>query len=224
MIFQILRIFSIFTGTIYYCHHQHEYIKKKTNYPIEITQAISLIIHDVYLFSLANLYLFKYISSNSFLNGTAICMGYMTYDIHLQLLIKNKFLVIFHHLIMIGTYFALFIINFGILPQQSNGNLNLYIAQTSLCEISSFFLDLCYIMYKLNYDKNLLFKFMYIMLLITYIISRLINFPYVAYLMYNNDDIYYGGVQISLITIMSYYWFYLLYKRFMTSIKIQKKD
>ena len=75
--------------------------------------------------------------------------------------------------------FALFIINFGILPQQSNGNLNLYIAQTSLCEISSFFLDLCYIMYKLNYDKNLLFKFMYIMLLITYIISRLINFPYV---------------------------------------------
>ena len=36
-------------------------ILKKTNYTIEITQAITLIIHDVYLFILANLYLFKYI-------------------------------------------------------------------------------------------------------------------------------------------------------------------
>ena len=64
---------------------------------------------------------------------------------------------------------------------------------------------------------------MYIMLLITYFISRLINFPYIAYLMYNNGDIYYGGFQISLLTILSYYWFYLLYKRFIESLKINKK-
>tara|TARA_B100000902_G_scaffold278991_1_gene264878 strand:- start:105 stop:782 length:678 start_codon:yes stop_codon:yes gene_type:complete len=222
MILQLLSFFSIFTGTIYYCHYQHEYIKKKTNYSIEITQAITLIIHDVYLFILANLYLFKYISSYSFLNSNAVCMGYMTYDIYLQLLIKNKYQIIFHHLIMIGTYFTLFIINCGILPQ-SKEDLYIYVAQTSLCEISSFFLDACYIMYKLNYDKNIIFKFMYIMLLITYFISRLINFPYIAYLMYNNGDIYYGGFQISLLTILSYYWFYLLYKRFIESLKINNK-
>lgn len=223
MIFKILSIFSIFAGTIYYCHYQHKYIKKKTNYPIEITQAISLITHDVYLFSLANLYLFKFISGNSFLNGTAISMGYITYDTHLQLLIKNKYLVILHHLIIICSYIASFCINFNIIPQP-NGDLNLYIAQCSLCEISSCFLDLAYIMYKLNYNKNILFKFIYIMLLLTYVIFRLINFPYIAYLLYSNGDIYYGGIQITLLTIMSYYWFYLLYKRFITFIKIQKKD
>ena len=223
MIYQILSIFSIFSGTIYYCHHQHEYIKKKTNYPIEITQCISLLIHDIYLFSLSNLYILEYISSNVFINGTVICMGYMTYDTYLQLLIKNKYLVILHHLIIICSYIASYYIYLGIIPQ-TNGDLNLYIAQCSLCEISSFFLDLVYIMYKLNYYENLLFKFIYIMLLLTYVISRLINFPYIAYLLYSNGDIYYGGIQITLLTIMSYYWFYLLYKRFMTSIKTLKTD
>lgn len=218
----LITFLGIGISTFYYCNLQHEYIKKKTNYPLKLTQCINLLGHDIYLSTISSLYLLNYISDKWWLYGTGISTGYIFYDIYLQMKIKNKHTIIFHHLVMIFSYITPFLVRYNILSK-SNGNYNFFLAHSSLCEISAIFLEIVYLLHKLNKQNTIIFKINYLLLLITYIPTRLINFPYVLYLLYLNNNFNYSMIQISCLTVLSYYWYYKLFMQFVNAIK-QKKN
>jgi hypothetical protein len=164
---------------------------------------------------MAVLYLNNYISDYTWSMGNGISLGYAIYDFIPQYLIGKKYSVMIHHIVMVSIYLNPTLVYFNLIRKSNFTYItsNNLIARTSLCEIPSVCLSISFILYKLKKSDTLLFKIVSILLLITYIPFRLINFPIIAYKLLNIDPYYYSTICITIFTLLSYYWYYYLVKK-----------
>lgn len=184
----------------------------QNTFNLEVSQCSVALCHDIYISSMAVLYLNNYISDYTWSMGNGISLGYAIYDFVPQYLIGKKYSVMIHHVIMFCTYLNPTLVHFNLI-RKPNFAFNYIVAKISLCEIPSICLSTSFILYKLNKSDTLLFKIVSILLLITYIPFRLINFPIIAYELLTKDPFYYTSGCITTFTLLSYYWYYYLVKK-----------
>jgi len=146
-----------------------------------------------------------------------IGFGGLLYNTH-YLFKTNQFSMCIHHIIM---EFAIII---PILSKNNilfyNNDYNIILSRTLLCEWTNIFLNLSYILLKLNMNHTIIFKLSNIILLIGYIFLRLINFTSIQLLLYERGDqfiLYFMGIPL---TILNYYWFIKLFNKFINFIKV----
>ena len=102
----------------------------------------------------------------------------------------------------------------------SNNDYNIILSRTLLCEWTNIFLNLSYILLKLNMNHTLTFKISNIILLIAYLFLRIINFTSIQFLLHERQDnfiLYFMGIPL---TILNYYWFMKLFNKFIDFIKV----
>ena len=184
----------------------------QNTYNLEVSQCSVALCHDIYISSMAVLYLNNYISDYTWSMGNGISLGYAIYDFIPQYLIGKKYSVMIHHIIMFCVYLNPTLVHLNII-RNHNLPFNNGVAKISLCEIPSMFLSTSFILYKLNKSNTLLFKIVSILLLITYIPFRLINFPIITYELLIKDPYYYTTWCMITFTLLSYYWYYYLIKK-----------
>ena len=184
----------------------------QNTYNLKVSQCSVALCHDIYISFMAVLYLNNYISDYTWSMGNGISLGYAMYDFIPQYLIGKKYSVMIHHFVMFCTYLNPTLVHFNLI-RKPNFLLNNIVARTSLCEIPSICLSTSFILYKLKKSDTLLFKMVSILLLLTYIPFRLINFPIITYDLLKVDPYYYTTGCISTFTLLSYYWYYYLVKK-----------
>lgn len=189
-----------------------KYFQNTYNYNLEVSQCSVALCHDIYISSMAVLYLNNYISDYTWSMGYGISLGYAIYDFIPQYLMGKKYSVMLHHIVMFSSYLNPTLVHFNLI-RKPNFLMNIVIARTSLCEIPSICLSSSFILYKLKKSDTLLFKIVSILLLLTYIPFRLINFPIIAYDLLTKDPYYYSTGCITIFTFLSYYWYYYLVKK-----------
>lgn len=220
-VYNIIPVLGILSSCFFY--KKLKDIQNKFNYSLEISQGSIALCHDIYLVLISSLYLYKYISDYTWFIGNGISLGYATYDLYAQYLIGKNYTVMIHHVVMIVTYLNPTLVHYKLI-RPPLVELQYYIACTSLCEIPSIFLSTSYLLYKFNQTNTFKFKFCTFMLLTTYIPFRLINFPRIAIFLLKNDPYYYTTICISTFTMLSYYWFYYLCKKFYRVITGNKNE
>jgi hypothetical protein len=110
--------------------------------------------------------------------------------------------MLIHHLILfIGTY------NYYVIlyPYQ--------IALALLSETSNQFLYIGWFLIKKNLKNTMIFKINGIILLILFFLFRVINFTYLSFFIFTNCS-FYENILFLPITLLNYYWFFLLVKKF----------
>lgn len=131
--------------------------------------------------------------------GFAQLIGYFVVDLYYlkELYSVNKLLgtclFIFHHLAAIyGIYYYI------------DTHLVL-LARIFICEISSIFLNSTWILYKSNNADHILFKPVGVLTILTYFITRIVNFTHLIFTINIHPHDYYIVIWF---TIVNYYWFY----------------
>jgi hypothetical protein len=79
------------------------------------------------------------------------------------------------------------------------------LARIFICEMSSIFLNITWILYKSNHTDHILFKPVGQLTVITYVITRILNFTHLLFTVNVQLFDYY---LIIWFTMVNYYWFY----------------
>lgn len=203
--FLFIQYISIFLFSIQYYYLKYDSI---------INQTLISIQHAILVSFNAILYLNNFIDEYTFYNFLGITSAYGIYDIIITLFISGDKSLIFHHIIlMISIYYPyLYTVVYYIEPIK---DYPLLLANVYLSEISTIFLNISYLMYycKINNYYNSILKLNNIFVIISYFITRVINFTYLCINLYRQMA-YFNLIFVALpFTFLNYHWFYKLCKR-----------
>jgi hypothetical protein len=139
---------------------------------------------------------------------SSITCGYAVFDIFRALKKKEYDYIVHHSLIIISNIpFILEQYNFIVLPFFYRQ----FISLNYLSEISTIFLNICWLLLKNNKKNTFLFKSNAILTLICFFIFRILNFTYILANLYNYNCLF--TLQLVL-TSLNYHWFYKLVKKY----------
>tara|TARA_B110001454_G_C12706550_1_gene428833 strand:- start:638 stop:1255 length:618 start_codon:yes stop_codon:yes gene_type:complete len=166
---------------------------------------INSCIHAKIVYILSLLFLLNIIDFSIWVHCLDIIRGYCFYDTIL-ILYHNPYdyqMLIHHILFFIGSY---------------NNYIYIYplkMAFGLLSEISNQFLYFGWFLIKKNLHNTLLFKINSVILLILFFVFRVLNFSYFLFFISQYCDSYEFFMALP-ITLLNYYWFYLLFSKFLT--------
>lgn len=213
-----------------------DYLKDKNESEKLIVKVVKLVkLDDVKLImKTISLYLSTIHASVSGICALLYCLNIVNINVYLSILyfskkyfcvdtffgcfiydVKNFIMYTVHHVL---AYFIVKSCIFIIEESYNDGNMNYYdnkivngIAQSMTAEIPIILLNINYMLYKKNGIVNKkIFHILEIIQLILYLIFRVMNYSFMLY-HYNNLGY---NIQILVITLMNYVWFYILLKRF----------
>jgi len=151
-------------------------------------------------------YLYSYISLDTYKNTLGFSITYILYDV-INLIKKKDYQLLLHHIVMLISLSPL--ISNKISSLILVNNYYVYISKFFLSEITTIFLNISWILYKIKKTNTKLFRInTYILLVLTFLIR-------VCYVTYLNREIYLDNINNFLIltiplTLLNYYWFYRL--------------
>lgn len=195
--------------------------KKDLKYAYEIVGYGLSTVHGGILAISATGYLCGWLSPGFMDNIFRISIGFLCADIFYLLetgLIINKsfqimeIMLILHHFIMIFYKHFLLYSNVDIIESA-----RFYLNQMYLAEYAVLPLNYCWYLINTNQCNGLKFKMASILLIITYFVSRVMNFSIMMYNVWQDGLIRYILLGLPII-LMNYYWFILLLKK---AIKIK---
>jgi len=175
------------------------------------------------IFGLAHMY--NYINMRTYMCLFGTTVGYGIHDFMVVWRNKNHFktswreTLAHHSTFLYGGTLVLF-------PQFREVALQL-VSRLLLTELSTVFLNVSWFMYNMKYRNNVLFFVNNILLLSTYLSTRVINLTYSNWILfglrhtYSPYFVYPSLFMLSGLTYLNYKWFYALCKRFRDSIKSQ---
>jgi hypothetical protein len=164
---------------------------------------INSCIHANIIYISSFLFLLNIIDFSIWIQCFDIIRGYCFYDF-LLILYNNPFdyqMIIHHIIFFIGTY------NNYIFKYPSQMAIGL------LSEISNQFLYFGWFLIKKKLDYTKLFQINAIFLLISFFIFRVLNFSYFSFFIFQHCDLF-ENILFLPITLLNYYWFYLLLRKF----------
>lgn len=166
---------------------------------------INSCIHAKIVYILSLLFILNIIDFSIWVHCLDIIRGYCFYDTILILYNDpyNYQMLIHHILFFIGSY---------------NNYIYIYplkMAFGLLSEISNQFLYFGWFLIKKNLHNTLLFKINSVILLILFFVFRVLNFSYFLFFISQYCDSYEFFMALP-ITLLNYYWFYLLFSKFLT--------
>ena len=170
----------------------------------KLTGYINSCIHANIIYILSFLFLLNIIDFSIWVHCLDIIRGYCFYD-NLLILYYNPYnyqMLIHHVLLFIGSY------NNYIFKYP------LWMAQGLLSEISNQFLYFGWFLIKKNLNNTLLFQINAVILLILFFIFRILNFSSFSFFIFQHCGIFENLIFLP-ITLLNYYWFYLLFKKFL---------
>jgi len=178
-------------------------VNLRENSYLKLINYINSCIHAKIVYVLSFLLLMNFIDVSVWSNCLDVTRGYCFYDT-LMILYQNPldYQMLIHHLILfIGTY------NYYVIlyPYQ--------IALALLSETSNQFLYIGWFLIKKNLKNTMIFKINGIILLILFFLFRVINFTYLSFFIFTNCS-FYENILFLPITLLNYYWFFLLVKKF----------
>jgi len=160
-------------------------------------------IHANVICFLSFLFLLNIIDFSLWIHCLDIIRGYIFYDT-INILYNNPYdyqMLIHHLLFFVGSY------NNYILKYPSQMALGL------LSEISNQFLYFGWFLIKNNFQNTKLFQINAIILLILFFIFRVLNFSYMSFFILQHCSTF-ENLMFLPITLLNFYWFYLLFKKF----------
>lgn len=169
----------------------------------KLTGYINSCIHANIIWFSSFLFLINIIDFSVWIQCLNIIRGYCFFDT-LLILYHNPFdyqMIIHHIILFIGTY------NNYIFKYPSQ------MAIALLSEISNQFLYFGWFLIKKKLENTLLFKINGIILLILFFIFRVFNFTYFSFFIFQNCS-FFENIIFLPITLLNYYWFVLLIKKF----------
>ena len=138
---------------------------------VELSSKFISLVHTFYICLYSFSYLLGQITEEFFKNKLFYTQSFLIYDFILVLYFKKYFkeykVILSHH--------AAFYIGLNLCKTYN------IVAQGLCAEITNPFLYTCWLLYKLNLTKKLIFKFFSFCLYITFFIFRICNFGYLFY-------------------------------------------
>ena len=199
------------TGIFFY-HLQYKvldrYIKKEN-----ISQTIISLSHATLSSYMSISRYLNLISDQYWFDLSGFTFAYAIYDIYLINKIykeKSNREMYLHHFLMIGGYlYPLYgqLVYNNVLPYYPKVISSIY-----LCEISTIFFNISYILNDYNKTNTTLFKYSSIGTVISYFFLRVCNFSYLSYYLFNKEN------KTPLLfmlpfTCLNYFWFYKIISR-----------
>jgi hypothetical protein len=174
--------------------------------------------HSIVMFSLTFFYWF-WINPNFQFHSTTFIeavsqdfmLGYLIYDTVFEVTTTKEYDAIGHHLL--GFW------SIGCTRVLANASASYYAMLVFIAEISTPFLNMSWILHQLNRKKTMLFKFCFILLIISFFLFRIVLCPYMIWHLWSykdawmepNDFLFYNHFIITILfSVLNYFWFYKL--------------
>jgi len=178
-------------------------------------------IHAVIIFLGSLLFLYEYVDTEIYKNFHSFSIGYLIFDSlivasHRNLFKKTWKLTVFHHSIFLYTSLIMKMNVLDLIQQ-------MIVARYILAELSTLFLNAAWFLIHLNMQETIYFKLSTLSTLISYSIVRIYNFTDLTYIVVLSYPLY-GSIPAICITLLNYYWFYLLLKKYVQGLFKRKID